>query len=148
MKTKMHIFYINVGGLGPFCTCSSIGGSVSGNLCVQASWLCWSSCRVPVCRRNAEDCTATKASPAGGPNWRLPERLELLMQTIPANQELHCRRDAFLGPVGHRWGVLKELATVFRWACWGLFTSAPWVCVFDSAPPHLQPPRAGRVSSK
>jgi hypothetical protein len=38
----------------------------------------------------------------------------LLVQTMPANQELLFRRDAFLGPMGRRWRVLKELAAVFR----------------------------------
>ena len=38
----------------------------------------------------------------------------LLVQTMPANQELLFRRDAFLGPMGHGWRVLKELAAVFR----------------------------------
>lgn len=56
------------------------------------------------------------------------------MQTMPANQEeLLFRRDAFLGPMGRGWRVLKELAAVFR------------VCVVDSVPPHLQSLRAGRV---
>jgi hypothetical protein len=33
------------------------------------------------------------------------------MQTMPANQEeLLFRRDAFLGPMGHRQRVLKEIA--------------------------------------
>jgi hypothetical protein len=38
----------------------------------------------------------------------------LLAQTVPANWEMLFRRDAFLGPVGHRWRVLKELAAAFR----------------------------------
>jgi hypothetical protein len=38
----------------------------------------------------------------------------LLMQKMPANRELLFRRAAFLGPMGHRWKVLKELAAVFR----------------------------------
>jgi hypothetical protein len=37
-----------------------------------------------------------------------------VVQTTPANQELLFRRDAFLGPMGQRWRVLKELATLFR----------------------------------
>jgi hypothetical protein len=41
----------------------------------------------------------------------------LLAQTMPANWELLFIRDVFLGPVGHGWRVLKELATAFRWAC-------------------------------
>jgi hypothetical protein len=36
---------------------------------------------------------------------------------MPANQELLFKRDAFLGPMGSRWRVLKELAAVFRGAC-------------------------------
>jgi hypothetical protein len=31
----------------------------------------------------------------------------LLVQTMPDNQELLFQRDAFLGPMGHRWRVLK-----------------------------------------
>ena len=38
----------------------------------------------------------------------------LVKQAMPANWELLFRRDAFLGPMGHRWRVLKELAAVFR----------------------------------
>ena len=38
----------------------------------------------------------------------------LLVQTMPANWELLFRRDAFLGPMGHGWRVLKELAAVLR----------------------------------
>lgn len=38
----------------------------------------------------------------------------LLMQTIPPNQELLFRKDAFLGPIGHGWRILKELAAWFR----------------------------------
>jgi hypothetical protein len=38
----------------------------------------------------------------------------LLVQTMPANQEPLFRRDAFLGPVGCGWRVLKELAALFR----------------------------------
>jgi hypothetical protein len=60
----------------------------------------------------------------------------LLVQTMPANQELLFRRDAFLRPMGCRWRVLKELAAVFR-------NSEDRVV--ESVPPHLQHPRAGRV---
>jgi len=35
------------------------------------------------------------------------------MQTMPANQEPLFRRDAFLGPIGFGWRLLKELAAVF-----------------------------------
>ena len=35
-------------------------------------------------------------------------------QTRPANQELLLRRDAFLGPMGDGWKVLKKLAAVYR----------------------------------
>ena len=35
---------------------------------------------------------------------------ELLMQTMPANWKLLFRRDAFLGPMGRRWRVLKAIA--------------------------------------
>lgn len=38
----------------------------------------------------------------------------LFVQTMPANQEPLFRRDAFLGPVGCGWRVLKELAALFR----------------------------------
>lgn len=38
----------------------------------------------------------------------------LLMQTMLANRELLFRRDAFLGPMGRGWRVLKERAAVFR----------------------------------
>jgi hypothetical protein len=38
----------------------------------------------------------------------------LLTQTIPANQELLFRRDAFLGPMRSGWRVLKELEAEFR----------------------------------
>jgi hypothetical protein len=38
----------------------------------------------------------------------------LLTQTMSANQEWPFRRDAILGPMGHWWRVLKELAAVLR----------------------------------
>jgi hypothetical protein len=38
----------------------------------------------------------------------------LLKQTVLANRELLFRRDALLGPRGHKWSVLKKLAAVFR----------------------------------
>lgn len=62
----------------------------------------------------------------------------LLVQTMLANRKLLFRRDAFSEPMGHAGGgYLKSLLQ--------RFSSAPRVCVIDSAPPHLQPPRAGRV---
>jgi hypothetical protein len=55
----------------------------------------------------------------------------LLVQTMPANGELLFRRDAFLGPMGLRWRVLKslqqcsnELAAVFL-TC--LRSLCPWL---------------------
>jgi hypothetical protein len=36
---------------------------------------------------------------------------------MPASRELLLRRDAFWGPMGHRWRILKELTTAYRWAC-------------------------------
>jgi hypothetical protein len=42
---------------------------------------------------------------------------ELLTQTMPANQELLFRRDAFLEQMGHGWRVLNDLAAVFRRVC-------------------------------
>ena len=53
---------------------------------------------------------AAKASPARGPNWGLPERPMIAGADNASNQELLLRRDAFLGPMGHGWRVLKELA--------------------------------------
>jgi hypothetical protein len=44
----------------------------------------------------------------------------LLLQIMPANQELLFRRYAFLGPMGRGWRVLKELAAVLRGACCSL----------------------------
>jgi hypothetical protein len=38
----------------------------------------------------------------------------LLTQIMPANQELLFGRDAFLGPMGQGWKVLKELTEAFR----------------------------------
>jgi hypothetical protein len=38
----------------------------------------------------------------------------LLMHTMSAIQELLFRKDAFLGPIGHGWRILKELAAWFR----------------------------------
>jgi hypothetical protein len=38
----------------------------------------------------------------------------LLTQTMSSNQEVLFRRDAFLGPMGQGWRVLRKLATVFR----------------------------------
>jgi hypothetical protein len=55
-----------------------------------------------------------KPSPEGGPNQDCLGDQGVLAQTTPANQELLFRRDAFLGPIGNGWEVLKELAAVFR----------------------------------
>lgn len=41
----------------------------------------------------------------------------LLVQTMPAKQELLLRRNDSLWPMGHGWRVLKELAATFRPAC-------------------------------
>jgi hypothetical protein len=38
----------------------------------------------------------------------------LLVQIMPANQELLFRTDTFLEPMGPRWRVLKELAAMLR----------------------------------
>ena len=38
----------------------------------------------------------------------------LLVQAMPANQELLFRRDVFMGLLGPGWRVLKELAAVLR----------------------------------
>jgi len=48
MKTKMYICYICAvrWDLGPALVCSLVGGSVSEN--PKVSWLCWSSCGVPI----------------------------------------------------------------------------------------------------
>jgi hypothetical protein len=65
---------------------------------------------------------------------------------MPVNQQLLFRRDAFLGPMGHGWRALKELAAVFRELaeeflicsqslCWSLAA----VCIVDSEPTHLNP---------
>lgn len=68
----------------------------------------------------------------------------LLVQTMPANRELLFRRDAFFILTGHTRRLLEELAAVFRKLA-ASFSCALGVCVFDSATPHLQPPRAGSV---
>jgi hypothetical protein len=60
------------------------------------------------------------------------------MQTMPASQKALFRRDAFLGPMGYGWRVLKELAAA-------LVSPPSGLCDYYSEPPHLQPPRAGRV---
>jgi hypothetical protein len=39
---------------------------------------------------------------------------ELVTQKMATHQELLFRRDSFLGLMGCRWRVLKELAAVFR----------------------------------
>jgi hypothetical protein len=58
-----------------------------------------------------------------------------------ANRELLFRGDAFLGPMGPGWRVLKELASASA-----ELAAAPGVCVTDSSmPPHLPPPRTGKV---
>jgi hypothetical protein len=57
---------------------------------------------------------------------------------MPANQELLFRRDSFLGPIGHKWRVLKELAAVFRELGMAFLTCS-------QCPQH---PRAGRVGRR
>jgi len=49
--------------------------------------------------------------------------------------------------MAHRWRVLKELEEVFKGAFWGL-SPAPGVHAVDFMPPHLQPPRTGRVGQQ
>ena len=51
----------------------------------------------------------------------------LLVQRMPANWELLFRRDAFLGPMGHGWRVIKELA-VFRELAALFLTCSPSLC--------------------
>ena len=58
--------------------------------------------------------TATKASPIGEPIEDCLRGQGLSIQTLPVNWDLLFRRDAFLGPMGHGWRILKELAAVFR----------------------------------
>ena len=65
----------------------------------------------------------------------------LLAQTMPANQELLFRRDAFLRPVE---GIKGACSSAQR----SLLSVAPGVCVGDSKPPYLRPPRAGRVRQR
>lgn len=73
----------------------------------------------------------------------------LLTQTMPANRELLSRRDAFLGPMGRWWRVFKELeAASEELAAVPLSHLFQESCVVDSAPPHRQPPRAGRVGQE
>jgi hypothetical protein len=60
----------------------------------------------------------------------------LLMQTMPASWELLFRRDDFLGPMGRRWKILKELAAALLHG----FSPTPGVSVIDPVPPHLQTP--------
>ena len=67
----------------------------------------------------------------------------LLTQTMPANWDLLFRRDAFWGPMGHKWKVLKELAAEFRETFCGISHLLRRVCVIDSA--HLTSnPNKGR----
>lgn len=58
-----------------------------------------------------------KASPKRRPNWDCLREQELLTQTMPGNRKLLFRSDAFLGPMGRRWRVLKRLTAAFRQAC-------------------------------
>ena len=51
MKTKLHICYLYVGGLGPVLTCWLVVQSLEAPRplqTVQVSCLCWSSCGVHV----------------------------------------------------------------------------------------------------
>lgn len=62
---------------------------------------------------------------------------------LPANQQLLLRTDAFLGPMGYGWRVLKELAVTFLQAYCNILNLFP-----ESVPPHLQSPRTHRIGQQ
>ena len=67
----------------------------------------------------------------------------LLAQTMPANQELLFKRDAFLGPLGV-WveGIKEAYSSAQINLLRQCFSLAPGVCVIDCVPTRPQPPRA------
>jgi hypothetical protein len=67
------------------------------------------------------------------------------MQTMPVNQELLFRRDAFLGPMGLWVEGIKGACSNAQMSLLQCFSPAPRVCVVDSAPTHPQLPTSGRV---
>ena len=85
---------------------------------------------------------AAKASPAGGPSWGLAAWETKDCWYRQCQPIRNCCLEKMLSWDQWGWSVLKEPAAAFRAAC---FSLAPRVYVIDSAPPHLQPPRAGRV---
>jgi hypothetical protein len=64
----------------------------------------------------------------------------LLVQTVPANQELLFRKRCFLGTNGVRVEGIKGACNRIQ-----MSLLLPGLLVIDSAPPHFQPTRAGRV---
>ena len=60
----------------------------------------------------------------------------LLVQTMPANQELLFRRDAFLGPMGARVEGIKGACSSVQMNLLWRFSPAPGICVVDFAPSY------------
>ena len=58
----------------------------------------------------------------------------LLVQTMPANQELLFRRDAFLGPMGAWVEGIKGACSSAQMSLLQHFSSSPGVCVVGSVP--------------
>jgi hypothetical protein len=71
------------------------------------------------------------------------------VQTVPANQELLFKRDAFLGPLGV-WveGIKEAYSSAQINLLRQRFSLAPGVCVVDSVPTHPQPLKLGGELSR
>jgi hypothetical protein len=59
-----------------------------------------------------------------------------LVQTMPANQELLFRRDAFLEPMGVRVKGIKGACSSVQMNLLWRFSPAPGICVVDFAPSY------------
>jgi hypothetical protein len=103
---------------------------------------------------NAGYCAATKASPARAPNWGLPvtpaflqvDLIEdclreqgLLVQIMPANQELLFRIDTFLEPMGVWVEGIKGACSSAQMSLLQCLSPALGVCVVDYVPIHPNP---------
>ena len=75
----------------------------------------------------------------------------LLVQIMPANQELLFRIDTFLGPMGVWVEGIKGACSSAQMSLLQHFSPASRVCVSDSVPTHPKPPeqvRSGRELSR
>ena len=72
----------------------------------------------------------------------------LLVQAMPAKQELLCRRGAFLGRMGAWVEGIKVVCSGAQMSLLWHFSPAPGVCAVESVPIYPQLPRAGMLRQR